>query len=57
MPSHVAAILMRMRFALDTILFVTRNQRPRLGKGGGGVEAQSRVHLGTYAARHDFQNL
>ena len=41
-------------FALDTILFVTRNQRPRLGEGGGGVEAQSRVHLGTHAARHDF---
>ena len=40
--------------ASDAVLFVTRDERARLGERGLGVEAEAGVHLGAHAAGDDF---
>ena len=40
--------------AVDAVLFVTRDERARLGERGFGVEAEAGVHLGAHAAGDNF---
>ena len=56
MPSHVEAILMRMRSRRNALRLVKLNEVPALGDERVGVERQVRVRLGGNAAGNDLQN-